>query len=440
MNTAAKKNKGGAGSVLESLLGTVTIEKAAPQARIAEVHSSQCRMWKFADRPDDEAEHIEDIMASIMESGQIHAAIARDINDPSAPTIKYEIIVGNVRWQACTALDIPLRIEVKDINDQQAYLMMMAENIHRKEISEYSRALSYAKAIEEGLFESKKTFSAISKIAPSTLSYYLAFATLPEHIVKALGSMRDISLAMGYRLSQAVKQLPDDEVMALIPAIKENTLSAAKLEAMLAGTEKPKVEPEHSVDLQPGSAPTENPLDISGQETDGQESDADRNAGAYGDNDHYGVGDGVASTATVSNGPESSDSNEHRPETEQPNSHVPEFPEKEAKSSKPASKNTSESDLQRAEAMRGRIDSRIAMGSTRTSGLSDLGPTLNVSLTFAAQLATYLDNNAGALQGLMSHLKDAAGTFLELEVPLDLFDKVEAQTQAGDNQVDWTKN
>lgn len=431
MTTTATKKKGGAGAALSSLLGDMKLDKAAPQARIVEASTSECRLWAFADRPEDEAEHLVDVRESIREHGQIHPALARTCNDPSAPGIKYEIVVGNVRMQACAALGIPLRLEVKDIDDQAAYLIMIHENEKRKGISDYARSKNLAKSLENGLFESKKALSDKANIAPSTLTYHLAFASLPDYIVEALGNMRNISLQMGYRLSQAVKKLSNEEVMNLIPRIKDGDLSAAQLEAMLNPPKEPVKKTDNVVETFTSSRHEQGPELTGAEYPQSNAYDEKREDGSDHDSDYQG---GPGENNTIHSSPQTKLLPENRKPKE---SATTQSHDTKISSVTTDSTQITETDLQRANAMHGRITDRISLLWGAKPGEVDTAP-LSITIELHAQLTHYLIKNQDVLQKLMADLKEAAASCIELEAPLDLFDQP-VKPMLDDEQVDWTE-
>jgi len=99
---------------------------------------------------------------------------------------------------------------------------------------------------------------------------------------------------------------------------------------------------------------------------------------------------------------------------------------------------TEESDIERAKALKGRIDSRINLMWGATPGDTATSP-LNITVSFQPPLASWLVKNQNSIQRLMSKLQEEAGLFLEMEVPLDLFDTVPVVAPVDDGQVDRTE-
>lgn len=100
----------------------------------------------FPDHPyrvlDDE--DMEDLMESIKDRGIITPALVRRKDDG-----RYEIISGHRRKRACERLGIPaLRCEVKDVNRDEAIIMMVDSNSQRSEIAPTDKGKAYKMKLE----------------------------------------------------------------------------------------------------------------------------------------------------------------------------------------------------------------------------------------------------------------------------------------------------
>lgn len=100
----------------------------------------------FPDHPyrvlDDE--DMEDLMESIKDRGIITPALVRRKDDG-----RYEIISGHRRKRACERLGIPaLRCEVKDVNRDEAIILMVDSNSQRTEIAPTDKGRAYKMRLE----------------------------------------------------------------------------------------------------------------------------------------------------------------------------------------------------------------------------------------------------------------------------------------------------
>jgi ParB/RepB/Spo0J family partition protein len=164
--------------------------ESRPGERIKEIDPSKCRLWKFADRPEDEATHADDLAKSFTEMEQIAPVIVRTIDhsDADYPEIEYEVIAGSVRWRAAIKSGKLLKAFIRNLDDKQALNVMLAENELRKQISEFARALQVMNIWESGLFESKQEAAQAHKMELSRFSMYLKVASKASELQSNFGS------------------------------------------------------------------------------------------------------------------------------------------------------------------------------------------------------------------------------------------------------------
>ncbi|MFF9478110.1 ParB/RepB/Spo0J family partition protein [Streptomyces sp. NPDC014733] len=90
----------------------------------------------------DEAKH-EELKGSIKENGLLQPVVVRPVEGGGAP---YMLIAGERRWRACKALEmaaIPAKV-IKDADDEQAYVLSIAENVNREDMTIMEEAGAYA--------------------------------------------------------------------------------------------------------------------------------------------------------------------------------------------------------------------------------------------------------------------------------------------------------
>lgn len=171
------------GSASLHLQTTTNDKKSSDQVkkipdRVKELDPNKCRLWQYADRPENEAEHAQEIASSMDDVDQISPVIAREvsIDDPDYPNIEYEIIAGSVRWRAAKLRNKPLKAIIKSLSDKEALAVMIVENEHRRGISAFSRSLQLQKTWQSGIFESQDELASIHRIEKSKASMYLKVA------------------------------------------------------------------------------------------------------------------------------------------------------------------------------------------------------------------------------------------------------------------------
>jgi ParB/RepB/Spo0J family partition protein len=85
---------------------------------LKELNPKECRRWKYADRSSFEMGDLFLLAEDIKQNGQIEPVIVRPIEESG--DIKYEVIAGSRRWQACLQHNLPLKVIIHNLNDKEA--------------------------------------------------------------------------------------------------------------------------------------------------------------------------------------------------------------------------------------------------------------------------------------------------------------------------------
>ncbi|MGB6229654.1 MAG: ParB/RepB/Spo0J family partition protein, partial [Litorimonas sp.] len=162
------------------------------------IDPGEARMWARHNRAYDllTADNCRDLIDGIRAQGrQEFPAIVRRTGDSDHP---YEVICGARRHFAVSWLrannytQFRYLIEVRDLTDEEAFRLADIENRDREDISDYERARDYLSALEQYYGGSQKEMAARLEVSPTWLSRYLQLARLPEEIVAAFPSIRDV--------------------------------------------------------------------------------------------------------------------------------------------------------------------------------------------------------------------------------------------------------
>lgn len=176
-----------------------------PTKGFAKVPANVCRPWVMADRPDNEFGHLHEVARSLKEDGQIQPVVVRVLRDSLHPELRYEVIAGQVRWRAARDAGLDLEVTIRELNDDEAFRLMVGENEFRRNLSDYARAKRLAKALEVGLYKDKTALARSCAISSSQLSYLLGFAELDPVVVGRLKDVGKLSARLGYVLNAAVR-------------------------------------------------------------------------------------------------------------------------------------------------------------------------------------------------------------------------------------------
>lgn len=163
------------------------------------VDPGRCRMWERHNR--DYAllneENCRDLIEGIRAQGrQEFPAIVRRL--PESSEHEFEVICGARRHFAVAWLQennypqFKYLIDVRDLSDEEAFRLGDIENREREDISDYERARDYAAALELYYAGKQKAMAARLEVSEVWLSRYLELSRLPEEVVAAYASIRDI--------------------------------------------------------------------------------------------------------------------------------------------------------------------------------------------------------------------------------------------------------
>ncbi|WP_256947404.1 ParB/RepB/Spo0J family partition protein [Haematobacter genomosp. 1] len=192
------------------------------------VDPAQCVMWARHNRAYDllTAENCRDLIDSIRAQGQQEfPAIVRSLDDG-----RYEVICGARRHFAISWLrannypNFRYLVEVRDLSDEEAFRLADIENRDREDLSDFERARDYAQALNLYYGGRQKAMAERLEVSEGWLSRYLQLARLPDAIVRAFGSLRDIKELHARALRPLLAE-PEAEARVLAEAA---VLEAAK--------------------------------------------------------------------------------------------------------------------------------------------------------------------------------------------------------------------
>lgn len=206
------------------------------------VNPAECEPWLYANRHAEELGDIEGLIESIKTSKQLQPALIRHHPTPH-DGIKYEVIFGRRRWQACLKLGIPFLVIRKEIsNTQDAIAYQDAENKLRKDVSNYSNAKLYQKLLSDGVFKSERELADKLHLSSSTFNDLMAYSKIPDEIVASIPKVHELSKQMAVKLVQLLNQSKANhqKIKVIAPQLGQSITSPAKLEqALNKPSEKP---------------------------------------------------------------------------------------------------------------------------------------------------------------------------------------------------------
>lgn len=196
------------------------------------VDPAQCVMWTRHNREYNllNEDNCRDLIDSIKSQGQQEfPAIVRRLQDRREA--EYEVICGARRHYAISWLrannypQFRYLVEVRDLTDEEAFRLADIENRDREDISDFERARDYAAALDQYYGGRQKAMAARLEVSEGWLSRYLALARLPEVVISAYPTIRDIKELH----ARALKPLLADPKLA--PAIIETARALSEKQA-----------------------------------------------------------------------------------------------------------------------------------------------------------------------------------------------------------------
>jgi ParB-like partition proteins len=171
--------------------------------KIISISPFRCRVWTAHDRLEEciSEKSCKLEIESFAEHGQLVPVLGRSLRGD--PMYEVELIYGARRLFVARHLNIPLKVEIRELSDREAIIAMDIENRQRQNISPYERGLSFTRWLREGYFTSQDEVAHALNISASQVSRLLKMTKLPSVIVGAFENPSDIREGWGLDLVDA---------------------------------------------------------------------------------------------------------------------------------------------------------------------------------------------------------------------------------------------
>jgi ParB family chromosome partitioning protein len=154
--------------------------------------------------------NFEELKAEIRSAGgNVQPIKVRPLKKEPAGEVLYEIVFGHRRHRACLELGLEVAAVVEEVGDQQLWAQMERENRARANLSAWEQGMMYVRALESGLFPSMLALARAIGRSQGDVSNAIAIARLPDEVVAAFGSPREIRFSDAKVLKDAVAQAPE---------------------------------------------------------------------------------------------------------------------------------------------------------------------------------------------------------------------------------------
>ena len=175
------------------------------------VDPGRCRIWETHNRDYGalDENNCADLIESMKAQGRQEVpAIVRRVKGGDAD---FEVICGARRHWTITWLrahgmpDLRFLIEPRELTDEEAFRISDLENRSRRDLSDFERAVDYARAMERYYDNSQQRMAERLQVTKSWLSRYLELARLPGFVIEAFGSTTVIGISHAAKLAPLLK-------------------------------------------------------------------------------------------------------------------------------------------------------------------------------------------------------------------------------------------
>lgn len=231
----------GTPDILSTRLQAVSKSRQTVPTTIRLVDPDECLIWERHNRNIDRLQQggCQDLIDSFIAQGKQEVpAIVRRTGRTAKPT--YEIICGARRFWTVQWLrkhnypQFQYLIEIRNLTDEEAFRLSNLENLDRKDISDYERALDYKEAVKLYYDGKQAVMAERHNKSESWVSRYLKLAELPVEISEAYADLQDLKIHHG---PQLVKLL--DAKVTREPLLQQARALKAAHEASRKGGQKP---------------------------------------------------------------------------------------------------------------------------------------------------------------------------------------------------------
>jgi len=161
-------------------------------------------------------ERCQDLINGFKRSGQQFPAIVRVVND--SDQFDYEFICGARRHWTAGYLERDLIIEVRELDDRDAFLLQDIENRDREDISDLERARDYHRALPQFFEGNVSRMAEQLQIDRGNFTRLLQMVELPEVIIAAYADERELVAHHGAIYTKLLKE----------PETRKRIMAAAK--------------------------------------------------------------------------------------------------------------------------------------------------------------------------------------------------------------------
>lgn len=156
------------------------------------VNPFRCCLWEDHARLEEyiSEESCRSEIESVKRNGQLIPAIVRPKRGNGE--FEWEVICGARRLFVARHLNVQLYVDVREVSDKEAIVLLDMENRQRKDLSPYERGRALAHWLKQRHFSSQEDLAKALEISPAQVSRLLKMNRLPSVVLAAFSSPLDI--------------------------------------------------------------------------------------------------------------------------------------------------------------------------------------------------------------------------------------------------------
>jgi len=147
-------------------------------------------------------ENCRELIDGIKMHGQETPAIVRQLDNVAG--YQYELVCGARRHWVASYLKTEFVVEVRDLNDEEVFIISDEENRNRQDISDYERAKKYHQALGN-LYQSQVQMGERMGVSKDWLSRYLDLANVDQDIIGAYSDLSEVKVHHARELKPLMK-------------------------------------------------------------------------------------------------------------------------------------------------------------------------------------------------------------------------------------------
>jgi ParB family chromosome partitioning protein len=155
-------------------------ESSKEQGGLLQVETALIKDNRLQPRQTYDVVKIEELAASIKEKGLLQPVVVRRVAEG------YEVIAGERRLKAARKLGLDkIPVIIKDVDDKEALVLALIENIQREELNPIEEAESFRRLVEEFSHTQEDVARMVSKDR-ATVANFIRLLKLPKEMQKAV--------------------------------------------------------------------------------------------------------------------------------------------------------------------------------------------------------------------------------------------------------------